>query len=297
MLPRLKIVGSTQSTASFRWHPLPCPRWVRLEDHPEASLTQLRGLSRGLKSLHLYYDSLPLQEIIDVICSFPLLENLVLKCMGSGRDADQWVAPPTSPKLTGHLHLEDVVRPVVRALLDLPGGLHFTIITINCHAIEHAGMTKDLLSRCSGTLESLRIGCSHAGVSPRLPTLINTLTCSTDTDEPWTALDVDLSKAQKLEYVEFRSLGSSVQWIVNTLQTARLEPLRQITIFPHFFFTTNETVRQGWRDLDRLLVQFWASHSIVPKIKHQGSVENMVRFCLPNLAGRGGVFEVGDYWE
>jgi len=78
----------------------------------------------------------------------------------------------------------------------------------------------------------------------------------------------DLSKATKLKYLTFRCRRPYIRWIISTLQTVESQNLHQITIHPYtgaLRNQTNETVRQEWQDLDQLLVQFWASHSIRPR--------------------------------
>ena len=95
---------------------------------------------------------------------------------------------------------------------------------------------------------------------------------------------LDLSKATKLKHVKFlrQRTRSTVQWITTTLQTVESKNLESITIFP-FDKSLPETVEeqayQEWQDLDRLLVQFWASHSIRPQLAY--------------VAGRRGTKDLG----
>ena len=71
------------------------------------------------------------------------------------------------------------------------------------------------------------------------------------------------------------------------LQTVESENLLRITVRPDadtFVRTIKEPVRQQWRDLDRLLVQFWTSHSIRPKITFEaGARRKDIRDYAPNL--------------
>jgi len=110
---------------------------------------------------------------------------------------------------------------------------------------------------------------------------------------------LDLSKATKLK--SLRS-GSSVQWITTTLQTIKSKSLQRILIRP--FGTPpeaiEEEVHQQWQDLDRLLVQFWTSHSIRPQImqgagKEWNGLRDRLPGLLPELTRRGLVdlFEPG----
>lgn len=125
----------------------------------DASLVPFRGLSPTLKSLVLAYRaSSPPSEVFGLVCSFPLLEDLALVSLGNDSEAGGWSPPSTSPKFTGSLDLRILggIRSTVRRLLELPGGLHFTRITVSC-LNEDVESTMSLLSRCSDTLESLSI--------------------------------------------------------------------------------------------------------------------------------------------
>ena len=123
----------------------------------ETSLVQLHGLSPTLKSLYLIHFSIPTSEIFGLLCSFPLLVNFGLYHRGfESDDSDLWVAPSTSPKFTGALHLFEVIRSTALLLLALPDGLHFTKIMVKCYA-EDVGLLMSLVSKCSDTLESLCI--------------------------------------------------------------------------------------------------------------------------------------------
>jgi hypothetical protein len=139
------------------------------------SSTQLHGLFPTLKSLRIPYSPpLPLPEVLDFVCSFPLLEDLSL-CSASLRNEendDEWNAPPTSPKFTGSLLLSGSNRGITRKLLGLPGGLHFSKIRVRS-PIGEGDLTKELVSTCSDTLESLCVGVYH-GASPTGLWTINT---------------------------------------------------------------------------------------------------------------------------
>ena len=88
----------------------------------------------------------------------------------------------------------------------------------------------------------------------------------------------DLSKSTKLKELVFLlyEYAPDVQWISTTLRTVKPQNLRQIAINSRVPFVDpiEETVLQRWRDLDRLLVQLWTSHSILPSV------------TFPNLNGR-----------
>jgi hypothetical protein len=131
-------------------------------DRSLASLVPFHGLSPTLRSLSLRVTYL---EVLDLICSFPLLEDLALFSLR--RENNVWNTPLTSPKLTGSLNLRavDGIRPAVRRLLDLPNGLHFAKIMIVCHD-EDVESTMGLVSRCSNTLESLEVSYYAPGAFP-----------------------------------------------------------------------------------------------------------------------------------
>ena len=148
-----------------------CP-WVRSFGHVDElrvstigagdsriSFTQLHGLSHTLRTLNLIYPSVTLPQVLDFICSCPLLENLSLYSSprATGGNTDGWDAPRTLPKFTGTLHLDGNNRYLTRKLLDLPGGLHFSKITTSC-PLESGDLREELVSMCSETLESLSIG-------------------------------------------------------------------------------------------------------------------------------------------
>ena len=78
------------------------------------------------------------------------------------------------------------------------------------------------------------------------------------------------------------------------LRTVRSRNLQQITI--HLYTTSanliTEAVRQEWQDLDRLLLQFWTSHSICPKITYEvdkrgDDLRASAPGLLPELTKRG----------
>lgn len=135
------------------------PGW---EDTRTVSLVQLHGISSTLRALHLSYSFIPPSEVLSMVCSFPLLEDLSLHPELTGGSIDGWDVPMTSPKLTGCLSLRDEIRGIARGLLDLPDGLHFTKIMTWCPA-GNAELIMELVSRCSHTLESLYVDFCPSG--------------------------------------------------------------------------------------------------------------------------------------
>ena len=120
-----------------------------------APLVPFHGFSHTVRSLRLTNTSF---EVFNLVCSFPLLEDLALLSLCPWSGTARWSPPSTSPKLTGSLKLSSIggIRFAIHRLLDFPDGLHFANIMVSCFS-EDSESTVDLVSRCSGTLESLRI--------------------------------------------------------------------------------------------------------------------------------------------
>lgn len=129
------------------------------------SLVSLRGLLPTLKSLHLLYTDTPPWQILDLVCSFPLLEDLSLLSLSHDEKNSQQNIPLTPPKFSGYLDI--AVRPgmhsLVRLLCNLSSGLRFTKISLACLG-KDLELAARLVSRCSNTLESLSI--SHDDFHP-----------------------------------------------------------------------------------------------------------------------------------
>ena len=105
----------------------------------------------------------------------------------------------------------------------------------------------------------------------------------------------NLSKGKKLKQLVFLCMRSGVRWVTEALRTVKSKRLQQITLRPDHNALANkfgEAVCQQWHDLDSLLVQFWASHSIRPKVTYEVGVgrEDMRDYApslLPELTRRG----------
>jgi hypothetical protein len=125
-------------------------------------------------------------------------------------------------------------------------------------------------------------------------------------------LRVDLSKATKLKDVVFQLESLSVQWVIMALrhhhtQTSR-SPTNQNRCIHRptsiNIFGAGANVRQvigeanfrQWLDLDRLLVQFWESHSIRPKFTSTTERDMRKRFrrLLPEITKRG-IIDILEY--
>ena len=272
-------------------------RLVNLELTNQRMLTHERGdcfipfhgLSPVIRSLRVDYVLFSSSEIFDLILSFPLLEDLVvianteMTIWGKSNRSNELsttVQPPSPPAFTGSLELsfEGGMKPIARRLLSSPGGLHFRKLTLTWHHEEDPSWTMALVEECSHTLESLTI------VYILYSTLIRVCTCvPTDnlilSPAELAQTSIDLSKAKKLKDVVFRPKSRSVNWIATTLRTItrKHRDLRQISIHvPHYLTLSNvgDNIRAiigdaacgQWLDLDRLLVQFWESRSIRPRM-------------------------------
>ena len=270
---------------------------VMCEGSVQFSLVPLYGLSPTLKSLSLNYLPAPPQELLNLICSFPLLENLFLNIDSRDDDTavDEWEAPLNSPNLAGSLHLCGRIRPIALKLLDFPNGLHPAKITLVCD-VEFASSARGLLLRCSDTLESLYIGySSESSACSSAPQLFNALPLLMN---PGTLPPpCDLSKFTRLKYAWFsQNLAvPNVQWITTTLQTAKSMNLQQIDISSPLDLVVKgiePMIGQAWQELDYLLTQLWLSRSIHPKIALEkrwgkGEPTEVGPILLPQLTKRG----------
>ena len=145
------------------------------QDDHRLPLVPLHGLSPTLKSLCLRCNRVPVPEILSLICSFPLLEDLALSHSGLYGDTRWRDVPSTSPKLSGVLVLDDVHPPITRGLLSLPNGLHFSKITL-LRPVENAELTMEVVSRCSNTLEYLNMTYLYWGAFSLIPSVSRHLT-------------------------------------------------------------------------------------------------------------------------
>ena len=98
----------------------------------------------------------------------------------------------------------------------------------------------------------------------------------------------------KLKGLAFHITQLNVQWITVTLQTVESKDLQRVTIYSHAPFPTQieDTISRAWRDLDRLLVQFWTSRAIRPKITYEmgkegSDLRDLAPFLLPGLTKKG----------
>ena len=130
---------------------------------PRIFLVPFHGFSPAITSLHIKSLSFPCSHIFNLICSFPLLEDLSLASSGQtpGIDSNEQPAsrPSSSPAFTGSLKLSfgEGISLVASWLLSLPGGLHFRRFKIILRCEEDILPAGALIEGCSSTLESLEI--------------------------------------------------------------------------------------------------------------------------------------------
>jgi len=131
---------------------------------PVASLALFHNFSPTLKSLRMCPIAFPCPELFDLVCSYPLLEDLTImgRDESSGNDENrgpQTAVPSTSPPLTGSLGLNIFggMGNTARRLLDLPNGLHFRKLAFSWHYKEDLPWIMELVVRCSDTLECLDV--------------------------------------------------------------------------------------------------------------------------------------------
>ena len=156
---------------------------LRLENLDPASLVPFHGLSPAVRGLRLSYTT---PDVFGLVCSFPFLKHLALVALHPESDADRYNTPSTSPKLTGSLDLGmfGSARPVIRRLLDLPDGLHFSKITM-LFVNDDVESATDLVSSCSDTLESLVILCLPLSAFPSVPVTCQYLTVTRGRRRVW----------------------------------------------------------------------------------------------------------------
>ena len=116
------------------------------------------GLSPDIKSLIVCWHALPLQQVFNLICSFPCLEDLCIE--GAGWDVDGavfWGANLSG--LTGTLKIQSKSPDFLHQLLKLERDLNFReIIWKEGKATGFEGVA-NLVEKCFNNLESIDIDC------------------------------------------------------------------------------------------------------------------------------------------
>ena len=138
------------------------------------SLVPFHGFSPALKSLRAVRTAFTHSQIFNLICSFPLLEDVCVPAMGPNDEQQTVVQPSSSPVFTGSLELRPGfgTEPFAPILLSLPGGLHFRRICFTLQSETDVLFTTALVEGCCSTLESLNVcnegyGMSYRDLRPR----------------------------------------------------------------------------------------------------------------------------------
>ena len=232
------------------------------------------------------------------------------------------IVEPSSPSVFAAsllLAISEGAKPIVHRLLSLPGGIHFRGITWKWFDEGDVLLTAALLKGCSHTIESLCIVSGLSCTSVHICVHINNSLLLLV--KPGSA-PVNLSKATKLRDATFRPGSWNAKWITMALQTItpKHRDLRQISVHlptcwppSHVDAGTSETSEEAalvqWPDLDRLLVKFWESRLIRPRViyplvfrttkggmPYSGSMKDWIRRLLPETMGRGIIDLVGAHY-
>ena len=135
-------------------------------DGSRVSFVPLHRLSPVVKSFRTNFVILPSSQILDLILSFPLLEDLtaVAHSVGGSDRPPTVVQPSSPPAFTGtlNLFLTGGTEHITRRLLSLPGGIHFRELVLTWFREEDPSLTMALVDKCSHTIEALDITC-HLG--------------------------------------------------------------------------------------------------------------------------------------
>jgi hypothetical protein len=130
---------------------------VHPDDGPLVPLTQLHGFTPVLKSLHMTFSILLSSDILNLVYSFPLLDDLQLT--GISITSGARITPSISPTFSGSLRLAvfQGVGIMVNDLLSLPGGIRFRELILPWIHDKDLPSMMDLIYACSHTLESLYV--------------------------------------------------------------------------------------------------------------------------------------------
>lgn len=144
---------------------------------PSFSPVPFHGFSPVLTSLRISLYVFQPSQILDLVCSFPLLEDVSIYSFETRLvDGDDNVnEQPTalqsrsSPMLTGTLELsmQQGIDPIASGLLSLPNGLRFRKLDLTWHVEQAVSLTTALVERCYPTLEFLKVDCTFLGMPAR----------------------------------------------------------------------------------------------------------------------------------
>ena len=141
----------------------------------EISLVPFHGFSPALKSLHIDFGFFPLRRIINIIHSFPFLEDLSLFAWGGDQVEEVDRQPVVAqPPLTGSLNLfaQEGMNHIVSQLFLSQNSLHFRKLRLELICKEDIFATSAVVERCYFTLESLEAHVVRHSMSVRPPPVL-----------------------------------------------------------------------------------------------------------------------------
>ena len=127
-----------------------------------------------VKSLLVKHASFPPSQFLDLILSFPLLEDLSVtdcsylplpvKLSGGSGGPSTFTQPSSLSAFTGTLELcmGGGTKPIAHRLLSLSGGIHFQKLTLESFHVEDIPLLIALVEKCSHTVESLEITSNNS---------------------------------------------------------------------------------------------------------------------------------------
>ena len=204
----------------------------------------------------------------------------------------------TLPPFTGSLdfHLLGEAGDIARRLLDLPNGLHFRKLALTWDDATDLWWITELVTRCFHTLECLEITHTFRRTFIHTNARIDNLASLPVELEPGS---FDLSTTTKLHDLVFRLESLRAEWITvapehRDLQRISIHIPYNLTLFGQIVGQfLGEAICRGWFDLDSLLVQFWESRSIRPRVgcETPGQKWKNTEYCigclLPEITKRG----------
>ena len=130
------------------------------------------GFSPAIKSLRVNCFVFPASRILDLVLSFPLLEDLSVTTHTNIED-EQYDGKLTatqsscSPVFSGSLQLFQMygINRIASRLLLLPNGLRFRELDLSWMNEDDVSLTRELVEMCRSTLESVSIKNCYVGAS------------------------------------------------------------------------------------------------------------------------------------
>ena len=130
---------------------------VRPTEGSPISFTRLHGFAPYLKSLEMKFSFLRPSDILDLVYSFPRLDNLSLAGLSMTPEAE---GSPSKPlNFSGSLGLIMLrgIGVMTDHLSSLPGGVHFRKLALTWNNDRDSSSAMALISACASTLENLHL--------------------------------------------------------------------------------------------------------------------------------------------